>query len=62
MTTNPEEIAKGLSEARCHESWHGCPNARQAVDPVHYIVMRCKITGEHPDYCVRSHLEKTNDR
>jgi hypothetical protein len=40
------------SRADCREGkWIGCPNAYGTLDRQGYQVMRCRITGEHPDDC-----------
>ena len=36
--------------ALCIESWADCPNAVHTLNKS-YPVMRCKLTGRHPDYC-----------
>lgn len=35
---------------RCGGKWANCPNAFRTLDKG-YPVMRCKLTGKHPDEC-----------
>lgn len=49
MTTpNPDPLPDTVGGG-C-ESWPSCPNAHPAVSNG-YPVMRCKLTGKHPDHC-----------
>jgi hypothetical protein len=37
---------------RCSGSWNGCPYAHHTLVRM-WPVMRCRVTGKHPDECVR---------